>query len=373
MPERHCTCQAIRQSKGQTQRTALTAAGLVRLQRRYLVCPSCGAGCHPRDAWLGLDGFLSPQARRRVCLAAASWSFDHASDLLQELCGLRVSDTTIRATAVTAGAQVQDWQRHSQAPKAAFAAASGEIEFSTDGTAVNTLQGWREMRLALFAKRLPGPAATPQQWHERDLPTPSVRVLFGGLWSAEQFGPQWRSWAARLGIRQTEAITVLADGAKWIWNQVEQNLPGSGGVLDIYHASEHVYAAAKVLYGEAAAEVPTWVEARRQTLLQGGVRELDAELAAEERRLRSPRKRRALGELRGVLRPSDWTRKRTWRVGWTDDPEQILETPRRLSAPAFGVSFLGVTSPSASAGRFLNHLAISSSSSHDTTPQTPQA
>jgi hypothetical protein len=274
---------------------------LVRLQRRYLVCPSCGLGCHPRDAWLGLDGFLSPQARRLVCLAAASWSFDRASDLLDELCGLRVSDTTIGAAAVTAGAQVRDWQRHSQAPKAAFAAASGEIEFSTDGTGVNTLQGWREMRLALFAKRLPGPAATPQQWDERDLPTPWVRVLFGGLWSAEQFGPQWRSWAARLGIRQTEAITVLADGAKWIWNQVEQNLPGSGGVLDIYHASEHLYAAAKVLYDEAAAEVPAWVELRRQTLLQGGVRELDAELAAEEQRLRSLRKRRALGELREYL------------------------------------------------------------------------
>jgi hypothetical protein len=46
--------------------------------------------------------------------------------------------------------------------------------------------------------------------------------------------------------------------------------------------------------------------------------------------------------LRGlVLRPSDWTRKRTWRVGWTDDPEQILETRRRLSAPSFGVSFFG--------------------------------
>ena len=27
------------------------------------------------------------------------------------------------------------------------------IEFSTDGTSVNTLEGWREMRLALFAKR----------------------------------------------------------------------------------------------------------------------------------------------------------------------------------------------------------------------------
>jgi hypothetical protein len=83
---------------------------------------------------------------------------------------------------------------------------------------------------------------------------------FGGLWSAEQFSPQWRAWAGRLGIRQTEEIIVLADGAKWIWKQVEQNLPGAAGVLDIYHANEHLYAAAKALYREGATKVPALEE-----------------------------------------------------------------------------------------------------------------
>ena len=273
------------------------------LRRRYLVCPACGSGCHPRDGWLGLEGFLSPQARRLVCLAAASWSFDRASSLLEELCGLRVSDTTIRAAAVAAGSEVRAWQRNSEAPAALFGAAEGDVEFSTDGTGVNTLHGWREMRLAIFAKRPRGPAATPAQWDERELPAPAVRVLFGGLWAAEQFGPQWRAWAGRLGIGQTEEITVLADGARWIWNQVEQNLPGAAGVLDIYHASEHLYAAAKVLYGEGAADVSAWVESRRQTLLCGGVAALEAELTVQARGLRSVSKRGALTELRAYLRP----------------------------------------------------------------------
>ena len=103
------------------------AAGLVRLRRRYLVCPACGSGSHPRDGWLGLDGFLSRQAQRLACLAAASWSFDRASALLDELCGLRVSDTTIRAAAVAAGSQARAWQRTSAAPAAAFAAAEGPL------------------------------------------------------------------------------------------------------------------------------------------------------------------------------------------------------------------------------------------------------
>jgi hypothetical protein len=38
----------------------------------------------------------SPNARRLICLAAGSWSYDVSSQRLQELCGLRVSDTTIR-------------------------------------------------------------------------------------------------------------------------------------------------------------------------------------------------------------------------------------------------------------------------------------
>jgi hypothetical protein len=159
------------------------------------------------------------------------------------------------------------------------------------------------MRLALFAKRPRGPAATAAQWDDRQLPAPAVRVLFGGLWAAEQFGPQWRAWAGRLGIRETADVTVLADGAKWIWRQAEKNLPGAAGVLDIYHASEHLHAAARVLYGEGTAEGAAWVEARRQALLAGGAAALDEELRRQQRRLRPAAKKRALAELRAYLEP----------------------------------------------------------------------
>jgi len=304
-PQRRCPCGTDRQSKGQAQRAVLTAAGLVTARRRYLVCPACGSGAHPRDAWWGLDGFLSGHARRLACLAAASWSFDRASALLEEFCGLRVSDTAIRAAAVAAGSEVRAWQRASPAPAAAFAAAAGDVAFSTDGTHVNTLGGWREMRLAIFAKRPAGGPAEPWQWDERSLPPPSVRVLFGGVWTAERFGPQWRAWAGRLGVRQTAEVTVLADGAKWIWAQAERNFPGAAGVLDIYHAGTHLYDAAQALYGEGAAEGPAWAEARRRTLLSGGAAALDAELAAQQGRTRSARKRRAVQDLRDFLAPHE--------------------------------------------------------------------
>jgi len=276
---------------------------LVTCRRRYLVCSACGSGLHPRDGWLGLDGFLSPQAQRLICLAAASWSFDRASAHLQEFCGLPISDTSIRDYAVAAGQRVRTWVRESPAAANAFAAGDGDIEFSTDGTCINTLDGWREMRLGIFAKRPRGEAATSAQWDDRDLPAPSVRVLFGGVWTAEQFGPQWRAWAGRLGIGQTQDISVIADGAKWIWHQAEVQLPGAAGVLDIYHGSEHLHATARVLFGEGAAEGPAWVQARRQTLLREGAVGLDRQLAEEFKQVRRPAAREALQGLREYLEP----------------------------------------------------------------------
>jgi hypothetical protein len=233
------------------------------------------------DEWLGVEGSLSVQAERLVALAAASWSFDRAAALLEEFCGLQVTDDTIRRHSLETGRRLREWQREAPEVRTRFAQAAGAVEFSTDGTSVNTLQGWREMRLAVFAKRAAGTAATPDQWDERELPAPTARVLFGGLWSAEQYGPQWRAWASRLGITQTQEITVLADGARWIWKQVEQHLPAAAGVLDIYHASEHLFGTARVLFGEGAREGAAWVDERRRELLEGGAARLLGSLRQE--------------------------------------------------------------------------------------------
>lgn len=280
-----------------------TAAGEARLQRRYFVCRSCGLGAHPFDDWLGLQGSLSRHAQRLATLAAASWSFDRASALLREFCGLRLSDDTIRTHSLEAARQVREWQRQTPVLRDRFQQAAGAVEFSTDGTSVNTLEGWREMRLAIFARRVAGEPATPAEWDNRELPAPSCRVLFGGLWTADQYGPQWRAWAGRLGIRQTDEITVLADGAKWIWNQVEQNLPGAQGVLDIYHGSEHLHGTAKVLFGEGAAERFAWVEARRRTLLEGGVVALREELKQDRERSTTAARRSSVQSLLDYLEP----------------------------------------------------------------------
>src|SRR5207248_281823 len=132
-------------------------------------------------------------------------------------------------------------------------------EFQTDGTMVNTVaDGWREMRLGLFAKRPPGRPATPAEWATRRLPEPTARLLFAAVQKAQLFAPRLRAWAGRLGLRDPTAVTVLADGADWIWKQTGVQLPGAAGVLDIFHALEHVGGCAHTLYGEGSAAGKAW-------------------------------------------------------------------------------------------------------------------
>src|SRR5205823_13382018 len=85
----------------------------------------------------------------------------------------------------------------------------------------------------------------------------------------------------RLGLTETASISVTADGAKWIWNQVAGHLPGATGVLDIYHAVEHLWTAARAHFGEGAAESARGVEQWRGVLVRGGAGALVRDLVGD--------------------------------------------------------------------------------------------
>lgn len=248
----------------------MTAAGSVRLVRQSFRCPACGDPASPLDGRLGLDGFLSPQATRLACLAAASWSFDVAADRLAELAGVTMDDETLRRHTLQA-AQGLGRRRAAAEPAAGrFAAAAGEAEFLTDGVFVPTRAGWRELKLALFQKRPRGAPAAPEEWATRGLPAPTASAAYAALADSETFAACWRPWAERLGITDPSELTVLGDGAEWIWNAAERQFPGARGVLDPFHALEHVGVAAGTLYGEGTSAAAAWAAGVRRSLLGDG-------------------------------------------------------------------------------------------------------
>lgn len=246
-----------------------TQAGDIELSRVYFRCVKCQTGGYVVDERLGLQGRYSPGAQRLICLAAGSWSYDVSSERLEELCGLHVSDTTIREVAQQHGAQANAWLREEPVAVKEFREAAGDVEFTTDGTCVNTTDGWREMKVGIFSKRERGEPARPEDWDTRTLPAPSTRIAFAAIEDSQQFGSRWKAWRKRLGLADASAVSVLADGAKWIWEEQRQHLVGAEGVLDVSHALEHVSDLGKALHSDPAAS-QAWTDRARQTLLSQG-------------------------------------------------------------------------------------------------------
>lgn len=183
-------------------------------------------------------------------------SFARAQQTLRELCGWQLDDDVIRhlthATARRANAT-----REHRADGARFASAPGAIEVAIDAGKVNTDTGWRDVKVAVVAKREAGEPGGLDRWEERELPAPSDRAVVAAIEAAEVFTGRVRAEADRLGVTTAADVTVLADGAEWIWNLGAAVFPQASGVLDAYHALEHVSAAVKAVWGTdtpAAAE-----------------------------------------------------------------------------------------------------------------------
>ncbi len=245
----------------------MTAVRRIPLDRLYRTGPA--GGQYPADAVLGVDGYLSAAAQRMAVLAGARQSFAKAQQLLAELSGWELDDDTIRRATHAAAARASATRdQRGDAPR--FAAAPGVIEVPIDAGKVNTTGGWRDVKMAVFAKRQPGAPALPAEWDRRELPAPVARTLVAAIEGAEAFAVRMRAEADRLGVTTAADVTVLGDGADWIWNLADVVVPQAGGVLDVYHALEHIADTAKALWGEGTAVMAGQLDAGRAALLSGG-------------------------------------------------------------------------------------------------------
>ena len=85
-----------------------------------------------------------------------------------------------------------------------------------------------------------------------------------------EFGRYLYAEALRRGLNQAERVYVVADGAVWIWRLVEDRFSDAVGVLDFYHASEHLWAVAREISGGSEEEAREWVEPLLHNLKHGG-------------------------------------------------------------------------------------------------------
>jgi hypothetical protein len=248
----------------------MTAVGLITLTRVYFFCPCCKLGGYPLDALLGLAGFLSKQARRVACFIACNNSFAWTRDILKTACGWFVSDEQLRHTCYREGERIEAWLDGEEQAYQQFLAAAGQIEVEIDAAKVNSVDGWHDIKIGIFAKREPGAKATPEKWEKRDLPKPTARMAFAKIEEATDFRKRCRDWMDRLGVIDTSKVTVLGDGAEWIWNLAAESFPFAFEVLDIFHAIEHFGTAAKQMHGEKSPAAEQWQDETLQKVLQDG-------------------------------------------------------------------------------------------------------
>jgi hypothetical protein len=196
-------------------------------------------------------------------------SFARAQSTLKELCGWDLDDDCIRKlTHITARQATAS--RNEREDVERFADAPGHAEVPVDAGKVNTDTGWRDVKIAVFCKRKAGEAATVDEWDQRKLPTPSVRTVVSAIEESASFAVRVRAEADRLGITAVPDITVLADGAEWIWNLAADVFPQATGVLDAFHAIEHVADAVKAVWGVDTEDAVKRIHDGRHALLIGG-------------------------------------------------------------------------------------------------------
>lgn len=263
--------------------------GPIELTRSHGYCRGCSEPGFPADGLLGLDGRLTAAASRMACLAGVHDPFRKAERLLGELCGWSADAETIRRLCHRQAKAARKQRLKRRGLPEAFAKAKGDQELHIDAGKVNTPDGWRDVKVAVFAKRERAEPATSTDYEQRDLPAPEVRSVLAEVEGVGTFGPRCLTEATRLGVVVLAGLSVLGDGAEWIWSLATEQFAGASQVLDVYHAVEHLADAGRQAFGSSPG-LPSWLSDARRLLVgdgyAGAVEALARPLEDEETRRR---------------------------------------------------------------------------------------
>ena len=254
----------------------MTALGLIDLRRSHGYCTACRLPCFAADALLGLDGFLTVRAQSMACLAGINDPFRKADTLLSALAGWRVCAETLRRCCHESADDARERRAELGGLPEQFEKASGQDrEAHIDAGKVNTPDGWRDIKLVVFACRERGESSTPSDYEQRDLPSPTVRSVVAEVEEVSAFGPRCKAEAERLGVvdssaQTTERLSILGDGADWIWNLAEQHFPGAAQLLDVYHGVEKLADAGREEFGTGTDAMTQWLDEAREKLVADG-------------------------------------------------------------------------------------------------------
>lgn len=198
-------------------------------------------------------------------MVGQSYVFEEGEAVLTETLGLSFNAKQIERISEHYGGELEE---HMQACVRGQAAPARlplkdprePVYMMIDGSMIYTReQGWKEMKVG----RLFNATSRVEVQPDRQMLTQSLYVC--QLGGHREFLEKWEAYTA--GYPQKICI---ADGAKWIWNWVEDHCSGTLQILDFYHAVEKLGAYAAVRYPQQA-ERKSWLEAQKQRLTNNEV------------------------------------------------------------------------------------------------------
>jgi hypothetical protein len=264
--------------------------GPVQIERAYYRCPHCQQGQAPRDRELDVRGTeFSPGVRRMLAAVGSEASFEQGRQQLELLAGLEVSAKAVERQAEAIGADIA---QHEQAeiarakqlelPQVCLPAVP-VLYIEMDATGVPVVKSELAGRAAKTPGQLPrgrdvklGCVFTQSGVDKdgRPLRDQGSTSYVGAIESAEEFGPRIYSEAWRRGWSRAHKKVVLGDGAPWIWKLAHQYFPGAVGIVDLYHARQHLWELAGQLFASDPAARSNWVGKLQSQLDQGNVEAL---------------------------------------------------------------------------------------------------
>lgn len=254
------------QRRGMTIRTV---CGPVEIQVWYGYCRhSAQWVCPARYRWnLSAYQQLSPELEQRLChTASETGSYEKAAQMAG-VWGCAISDGTIHACIARKGQEALD---HPLTDPLVLPAAPFSLAIMMDG--------WMARhRDAQWGLRPPDKSADRVRWHEiksavifrledRGQTESGRRFLARKQVLATpantdplDFGQQVQREAMRMGLAKAHKVYVIQDGAVYLWNIFHDRFKQvAQGVLDFYHASDHLWALASELFGEGSDQAKQW-------------------------------------------------------------------------------------------------------------------
>jgi hypothetical protein len=263
----------------------LTVLGPVRVERAYYYDQGCKKGCCPKDTALDIAGTsFSPGMRRIMGRVGAYRSFGLGHEDIKEMAGICVDTKEIERVSNQIGEQVETFYK-----KEAAVSLSGKIipiksipkmYICMDGTGVPVVKsetvnrkGKGEDGHAKTREAKLGCVFTQSTLDEKGYPIrdEASTSYVGAIETADVFGGRIYAEAMFRGLERAQKVCVIGDGAPWIWNITDEQFFGATQIIDLYHAREHYWNVARVMFGCENGEISSWTDKRRKELDQGEV------------------------------------------------------------------------------------------------------